>query len=181
MNSAQSIFTDLYARFSVLSSSRREYKWPTENEAREQHLGCQFYSVLLCMLQSNPMRRRTFGPLKLQTGWQWAKVSSCPDRTTNIHSLSFLHVSPHPLASSLLCTPSPHPPLRPLAEFRMDLRLPGHLGWWSPLPQGLGRPLGLLLEGGGGKSVKDVCILLSSKVVWHCQQWEINLLSGSQK
>lgn len=87
--------------------SRREYKWLTEDEAKEQNLRCQFYSVLLPVLQSDPMKRRTFGPMKLQTGRQWAKVSSCPLRTTNIHSLSFLHVSPLSLVSApQLCPPS---------------------------------------------------------------------------
>ena len=88
--------------------SRREYKWLTEDEAKEQNLRCQFYSVLLPVLQSDPMKRRTFGPLKLQTGRQWAKVSSRPLRTTNIHSLSFLHVSPLSLVSTpQLCPPTP--------------------------------------------------------------------------
>ena len=91
--------------------SRREYEWLTEDEAREQNLRCQFYSVLLPVLQSDPMKRRTFGPLKLQTGRQWAKVSLCPFRTTNIHSLSFLHASPLSLASTpQLCLPPSPPP-----------------------------------------------------------------------
>lgn len=69
------------------------------------------------------------------------------------------------------------PPLRSLAEFRTGLHFPGHLGWWSPLPQGLGRPLGLPLEENMGnnmqkkikikKSVEDCVYSSCSKVVWH--------------
>lgn len=46
--------------------------------------------------------------------------------------------------SSALPPPLP-PSLRSLAGFRTGLHLPGRLGWWSPLPRGLGRPPGLLL------------------------------------
>lgn len=46
-------------------------------------------SALLRALQSDPKKGEHVGRLELQTGWQWAKVSSCPHRTTNMHSLFF--------------------------------------------------------------------------------------------
>lgn len=63
-----------------------------------------------------------------------------------------------------LCNPHPTPPFRSLAEPRTGLHFPGHLGWWSPLPQGLGRPPGLLLEENTRKQYAEkkseiVCII----------------------
>lgn len=88
-----------------------------------------------------------------------------------------LHFHLPPLYFSLLGSA---PPLRSLAEFRTGLRFPGHLGWWSPLPQGLGRPPGLPLEESMGNNMHKkqtkkkiswrLCILSCSKVVRHSSQ-----------
>lgn len=113
-----------------------------DKQRKEQQLRCQFYSGLLPVLQSDPMKRRTFGPLKLQTGRQWAKVSSCPLKTTNKHSLSFLHVSPLPPASHLLFPP------RLFSPFGLWLGL-----GWASTSLGILAGGALCLRGWGGPRV----------------------------
>lgn len=127
---------------SVLSCLARN-----KNDRRESSIS-DVRSTLGCFpcLQSDLMKRRTFGRLELQTGRQWVKVSSCPLGTDNVHSIPSPFFSSTPLDSSKPFPPQLFPPLQCLDGFKMDLRFPGHLGWWSPLPQGLGRPLELLLE-----------------------------------
>lgn len=164
-------------KVSVLSYLIKEYKWLTEYEAKEQHLNCHFYSVLLPMLQSDPMERRAFGPLRLQTGRQWAKASSCPVRTTNIHSLvPFLHVSPLSLASSLLsllgsATPTPpHPFGLWLSLGRASTSL-GILAGGALCLRGWGGPRGSFWRKTQGNNMQKrnqrLFVLSSSKVVWH--------------
>lgn len=63
----------------------------------------------LC-LQSDLMKRRTFGRLELQTGRQWVKVSSCPLRTDNVHSNPSPFFSSTPLDSSQPFSPQLFPP-----------------------------------------------------------------------
>lgn len=137
---------------SVLSCLARN-----KNEERRESSISDVRSTLGCVpcLQSDLMKRRTFGQLELQTGRQWVKVSSCPLRTDNVHSILSPFFSSTPLDSSQPFPPQLFPPLRCLDGFKMDLHFPGHLGWWSPLPQGLGRPLELLLE----KNTKKIMCL----------------------
>lgn len=88
-----------------------------------------------------------------QAGSEWR----CPrvHSGQTMYTLSFLHFSPQLHSTPLnLSLRGSSPPLRCLDGFKMDLRFPGHLGWWSPLPQGLGRPLELLLE----KNTKIMCL-----------------------
>jgi len=120
--------------------SCQDSKWQTEHETKECHLKCQFYSVLLPLLQSDPVKRQHLGWLKLQTCRQWAKVSSCSFWTATIPPLLF--PSPYFLLLPLQFSASPQSP----TDFKMGRHLPGHLGLWSPLAQGPERPLGLLLQ-----------------------------------
>lgn len=47
----------------------------------------------------------------------------------------------------------PPPSFQHANGFKMGLHWPGHLGWWSPPPQGPGRSLELRLEGNTQKTV----------------------------
>lgn len=90
---------------SVLSCLARN-----KNDRRESSIS-DVGSTLGCFpcLQSDLMKRRTFGQLELQTGRQWVKVSLCPLGTDNVHSIlsPFFSSTPHNLS---LHSP-PHPPL----------------------------------------------------------------------
>lgn len=82
-------------------------------------------------------------------GWS-SKQAGSEWRCPRVHVDSIL--SPF-FSSTSFNSSQPFPPQLPppsslqcLDGFKMDLHFPGHLGWWSPLPQGLERPLELLLE-----------------------------------
>lgn len=131
--------------------------------AKELHLHGRFYSVPHVTIWSNKNACIWVGKAP-NTGRQWAKVfpvASCP--TNGVAPLS------HCLLFSLLGS-SPH---LSVAEFRMGLHFPGHLGWWSPLPQGLGRPLGLLLEDNMGNTCTEIVYIIKFRVV-SLQQEHIN-------
>ena len=146
MDSVQQLHRDK-SKVSVLSRLLpREYKWPAENEAKEQHLNSQlFFCSAPCVTIGSNEKANIWGR------WSSKQAGSerrCPRVHIGqpIYTLSFLF-SPHfHSLPSLLFKSLALPPFWSLAEFRTGLPLPGRLGWWSPRPQGLGRPPGRLLE-----------------------------------
>lgn len=125
------------SKVSVLSSlSLQEYKWLSEYES----------TVLLCYVPLVTI----WSNEKAYIWRHWSSKQAGSERKCPhvhlgqpIYTLYFLP----PCLSTFTCFLSSFSaPLQSLVEFRRGLLLPGHLGWWSPLPQGRGRPPGLLLQ-----------------------------------
>ena len=138
------MFSSVHLQSFCAFLSRREYERLTENEAASQFS----QSVLLACYNRIQWKGEHLGRWSSKQAGSERRCPHVQLGLTKKHSLfSFLPCPLHfyllPLYFSLLGSA---PPFGAWLEFRMGLHLPGRLGWWSPLPQGLGRPPGLLLE-----------------------------------
>lgn len=132
--------------------SGRDWKWQ-KKEAAFQMPGLLWAAC--CVYNLIWWKGETFGALELQTGRQWAKESMCPlgERQRSLHPLSSIHTdSSKPFPPRLDPPPWSPPGFQHADGFKMGLHSPGHLGWWSPPPQGPGRSLELRLEGNTHKN-----------------------------